>query len=65
MPGSQSQLCVPKRSTVRAQGTFIIITGHIYLGLSSVTTLLTKDRKSEQKFMQTVGFQQLYSFYMR
>lgn len=34
-----------------------------YLGLSSLTTDLTKDKKSLQKFIQTVGFQQLISFY--
>lgn len=34
-----------------------------YLGSSSLTTDLTKDKKSLQKFIQTVGFQQLNSFY--
>lgn len=36
-----------------------------HLGLSSVTTRFTKDRKSQQKFMHTVGFQQLYSFCLK
>lgn len=33
-----------------------------HLWLSSVATRFTKDRKSQQKFMHTVGFQQLCSF---
>lgn len=38
---------------------------HPHLGSSSLTIFLTKERKSLQKFMQTVGFQQLYSPYKR
>lgn len=38
----------------------VLIAAH--LGLSSVASRFTKDRKSLQKFIQTVGFQQLCSF---
>ena len=36
-----------------------------HLGLSSLTTVRTKDRNSQQKFIHTVGFQQLYSFWKK
>lgn len=48
--------CQKKFSNVVCQG------NSVYLGLSSVAMCFTKDRKSEQKFIQTVGFQQLCSF---
>lgn len=44
---------------------FFFLSFAAYLGLSSFTTDFTKDRKSLQKFIQTVGFQQLCSFCMR